>query len=110
MPHDWWLLDIVCDVAGRSQADLGKARVRIIAYPGDNITCTFVNGASAAILGRVYFDRNADGKLSRHEDGIKGWQVTVYTAAGQKVKIRPDQRPRQVQHLGTAAGDLQDLR
>ena len=86
VPHDWWLLDIACDVAGRSQADLGKARVRIIAYPGDNITCTFVNGASAAILGRVYFDRNADGRLSRHEDGIKGWQVTVYTAAGQKVK------------------------
>ncbi len=110
VPHDWWLLDIVCDVAGRSQPDLGKARVRITAYPGDNITCTFVNGASAAILGRVYFDRNADGKLSRHEDGIKGWQVTVYTAAGQKVKIRPDQRPWQIQHLGTAAGDLQDLR
>ena len=86
VPHDWWLLDVACDVAGRSQADLGKAQVRINVYPGDSVTCTFVNGASAAILGRVYFDRNADGKLSQHEDGMKGWQVTVYTAAGQMVK------------------------
>jgi hypothetical protein len=86
VPNDWWLLDIVCDVAGRSQADLSKSQVRINVYPGDSLTCTFVNGAATAVLGRVYADRNADGMLNPREAGLQGWRVTVYTPAGQQVR------------------------
>jgi hypothetical protein len=85
VPNDWWLLDIVCDVAGRSQTDLGQAQVRITVYPGDSVTCTFVNGAAAAILGRVYFDRSADGMFGFRESGLQGWRVSIFTAAGQQV-------------------------
>ena len=86
VPNDWWLLDIVCDVAGRSQADLSKSQVHINVYPGDSVTCIFVNGAATAVLGRVYADRNADGILSPREPGLQGWRVTVYTPAGQQVR------------------------
>jgi hypothetical protein len=86
VPNDWWLLHIVCDAAGRGQEDLANAQVRITVYPGDHVTCTFVNGASSAILSRVYFDHNLDGKLNRLEVGVPGWRVTVYNATGQQVR------------------------
>ncbi len=88
VPNNWWLLSIACDVAGRGQSDLPNAQVRITAYPGDSITCTFVNGAAVSILARVYFDRNADGALSMREGGLKDWKVTLYTAAGEKVRTQ----------------------
>jgi pullulanase-type alpha-1,6-glucosidase len=85
VPNNWFLLDIVCDVAGRGQTDLGKAQVRISVYPGDHVTCTFVNGAATAFLGRVYFDRNANGSLEKREIGLDGWKVTLYNDKGQMV-------------------------
>jgi pullulanase-type alpha-1,6-glucosidase len=86
VPNTWWLLDIACDIAGRGEKDLGKAQVRIAVYPGDSITCTFVNGASAAVLGRIYADRNGDGAFGPSEPGLHGWRVTVYAASGQQVR------------------------
>jgi pullulanase-type alpha-1,6-glucosidase len=85
VPNDWFLLDIVCDVAGRGQVNLPNAQVRITVYPGDSVTCTFVNGAAASLLGRVYFDRNADGTLGMREPALQGWRITLLAADGRQV-------------------------
>jgi hypothetical protein len=84
VPNQWYLTSLACDVAGRSATSQAEARVTVSIFPGDHVTCTFVNSAGITLLSRVYDDKNGDGDW-KHEKGLKDWKVTVYTAAGVKV-------------------------
>jgi pullulanase-type alpha-1,6-glucosidase len=84
--NDWYFAGITCDVPGRGDVNMANAEVRITVFAGDHVTCTFVNEQWAAILARVYFDRNANGQLDLREPGLNNWWLTLYDANGVQVR------------------------
>jgi len=86
LPGKWYLTSVACDAANRVASNLKEGKAQFTVYPGDEVTCTFVNGYAISLLGRVYFDRNADGALDAHEPGLKDWKLSVYNETGAKVR------------------------
>jgi hypothetical protein len=86
VPDDWHLGGITCNVADRGVVDMSQAQVTITVYPGDDVTCTFVNEQWAAVLGRVHNDLNGNGRFNIGDWPLPGWWLTLYNADGLEVQ------------------------
>lgn len=63
---------------GATSVNLASGAVAIALTSGEQVTCTFVNERPVTIRGRVYDDRNHNGRRSAAEPFLAGWQFTLY--------------------------------
>jgi uncharacterized repeat protein (TIGR01451 family) len=62
---------------------LGAATINLAA--NEQVTCIFVNEKPATIRGRVYNDRNHNGRRNSSEPFLTDWQLTVYRSDTQEL-------------------------
>ena len=70
--HDWWLLDVACDIAGRAHAHLARPKC---ASPFTRATASLAPSSTALrrrLARPVYRDSNGNGELNRREEGMEG--------------------------------------
>lgn len=72
------LLTAIHCTGGNTNVDLSGGAVSIALASGKQVTCTFVNERPVTIRGRVYDDRNHNGRRSAAEPFLASWQFTLY--------------------------------
>lgn len=77
VPNNRLLIAINC-TGDNTNVNLASATATINLTSGADVTCTFVNESPVTIRGRVYNDRNHNGRRNGNEPFLAGWTFTLY--------------------------------
>ncbi len=79
------LLTAINCTGGDTNVDLARGAATINLAGNEQVTCTFVNEKPATIRGRVYNDRNHNGRRNGSEPFLTDWQFTLYHGDTQEI-------------------------